>query len=364
MRKTHIAFLVGKKQRRILMKTKKRDFGTLSTGQTVHLYTLKTESMAATVTDYGAILTSILLPNERNDWEDVTLGYSTLTGYTENQPFFGATIGRYANRIAGGRFVLDGKEYTLDCNDGKNHLHGGRKGFDKAVWESEAWEDRRSVNVRFYLRSPDGDQGYPGNLDVQVTFSLTFENEIRILYEAKTDAPTPLSLTNHTYFNLRGEGNGDILDHEVQLFCPRYVPVDAGLIPTGILEDVGGTPFDFAARKPVRRDIAGTGLGYDHCFVLDRENAGEGEEAPCAEVYEPSTRRTLVVRTTLPGVQFYTGNFLDGIRGKRGSVYGKHAGFCLETGHLPDSPNQKTFPDCVLRPGQVFRHSTTYSFGF
>jgi len=346
------------------MKIKKYEFGILSRGQSIHLYVLKSDSLIATLTDYGAILTSVLLPKSRNEWDDVILGFSTLTGYTEKHPYFGATIGRYANRIANGRFSLDGREYKLECNDGMNHLHGGLKGFDKAIWETETWEDRRSVNVRFFKRSPDGDQGYPGNLDVEVVFSLSSDNSIKITYEARTDAPTPLNLTNHSYFNLKGEGNGTILDHEVQLFCPKYVPVNADLIPTGALKDVAGTPFDFTARKPIGRDIAKTDGGYDHCFAIDRANCAESEESICAEVFEPLTKRTLRTKTTLPGVQFYTGNFLKGIKGKEGSIYDKHAGFCLETGFFPDTPNHINFPECVLKPGEVYKHSTTYSFSF
>lgn len=346
------------------MKIKKRDFGTLSTGQTVSLFILKTDSLSVAVTDYGATLASVLVPCSRNVWDDVALGFSTLTGYTQEHPYLGATVGRYANRIAGGRFSLDGRAYALALNDGANHLHGGWKGFDKVVWNAEAWEDRRSLNVRFFYRSPDGEEGYPGNLDVEVTYSLIQGNVLAIAYEARTDAPTPVNLTNHSYFNLKGEGRGDVLDHEVQLFCPRYVPVDSDLIPTGTLPDVAGTPFDFTARKPIRLDAVNAGGGYDHCFVLDRDGAKEGEMVPCAEVLEPETKRTLLVKTTLPGVQFYTGNFLSGLKGKRGSVYNKHSGFCLETGFYPDTPNRPDFPDCVLRPGEPYRHTTSYEFGF
>ena len=346
------------------MKTKRREFGILYTGETASLYVMRTDSMIVTVTDYGATIASILLPGPRGSWDDVVLGFSTLAGYAGTHPYLGATVGRYANRIAAGRFTLDGKEYVLACNDGMNHLHGGRRGFDKVLWESEAWEDRKSVNVRFSHRSPDGDQGYPGNLDVRVTFSLSSENSLAIAYEARSDAATPVNLTNHSYFNLKGEGDGTILDHEVQLFCPKYLPADNGLIPTGELKDVAATPFDFTARKPIRRDLTAAGGGYDHCFVIDRESGVSTEEVLCAEVLEPESGRILRVKTTMPAVQFYTGNFLDGLEGKRGSSYGKHAGFCLETQYFPDSPNRAEFPSCVLRPGEVYRHATTYSFGF
>lgn len=342
----------------------KEIFGTLANGQTVYLYVLKNNSMLVTLSEYGAALVSALLPRSGAEWDDVVLGYSTLSGYMNNAPFFGVTVGRFANRIAGGRFTLDGREYALARNDGKNHIHGGPRGFDKKVWKSEAWEDRGSACVRFSLRSPDGDEGYPGTLDAAIVFSLSAENVLTITYEAKSDAPTPINLTNHSYFNLKGEGRGDILDHTVRLASSRYVEVDSSLLPTGRILDVEETPFDFRTGKPPRRDISNTSGGYDHCFIVDRNDASSKAAVPCAEVLEPETGRTLSVRTTSPGVQFYTGNFLNGVRGKRGAVYDRHAGFCLETGYFPDSPNQEAFPGCVLRPNCGFLHSTAFQFGF
>jgi aldose 1-epimerase len=291
---------------------------------------------------------------------DVLLGYSTLAGYASNQPYMGATIGRFGNRIGGGRFTLDGKTYSLCKNDGEHALHGGRRGFDKLVWNAEAYQEQDGVFVRFELDSPNGDEGFPGNCKAVVCYGLTKSQELIADYQAASDAPTPINLTNHSYFNLAGEGNGDILSHEVLLHASSYVKVDRSLTPTGELAPVHNSPFDFTARKPIGRDIAQAGIGYDHCFVVDGE---AGKLRPCAEVFEPGSGRTMRVFTTQPGVQFYTGNFLNGVIGKLGSVYNKHSGFCLETQHFPDSPNQGAFPSCIFGPGRDYHEKTLFSFG-
>jgi aldose 1-epimerase len=293
----------------------------------------------------------------------VVLGYDTVDGYqTKEDPYFGAIVGRYANRIANGRFTLDGKEYKLAINNAPNTLHGGAKGFDKRVWEvREATDDHLTLH---YL-SPDGEEGYPGNLNVTVKYALTKHNELRIEYTATTDKDTVLNLSNHAYFNLAGPGNGDILKHELMLTADRFTPVSATLIPTGELRSVSGTPFDF--RKPTaigarindKDQQLEYGRGYDHNFVLNNS----GKTALAARVTEPASGRVIEVVTDQPGVQFYTGNFLDGtIRGKGGKLYERRYGFCLETQHFPDSPNQPKFPSTVLQPGQTFRSTTVYRF--
>jgi len=340
------------------MSIEKKSFGTLADGSEVSLFVLKAGVVTATLTDYGATLVSILLPNGRRGHVDILLGASTLGGYTAKHPFFGVTVGRFANRIAGSRFSLGGKEYPLFANDGKNHLHGGLKGFNTFVWSATASEGPKGPTVRFGRTSPDGEEGYPGTLEVSVTFALSLQGALSISYEARSDAETFVNLTNHSYFNLGGEGSGSILDHELRLACPSYLPVDAGLIPLGPAAPVKGGPFDFTLSKRIGRDIAAAG-GYDHCFILDRPGPGQVQ---FAEVVEPVTGRRMTASTTLPAVQFYTGNFLAGFAGKRGSSYDKHGGFCLETQFYPDSPNKPEYPNCRLLPGQVWAHETIYSF--
>jgi aldose 1-epimerase len=311
------------------------------------------------MTTFGATLTSLRLPSRNGPKTDILLGYSTLAGYASNKPYIGATIGRFGNRIAGARFTLDGKLYTLRENDGSNTLHGGRRGFDKLLWKAETYEEQDGVFVRFELDSPDGDEGFPGNCKAVVSYGLTKSQELIVDYQAKSDAPSPINLTNHAYFNFAGEGNGDILGHEVQLHATSYVKVDKNLAPTGELVPVHNGPFDFTARKAVSRDIAKAGGGYDHCFVIDGE---PGKLRPCAEVFEPGSGRTMRVFTTQPGVQFYTGNFLEGVIGKPGSIYNKHSGFCLETQHFPDSPNQPSFPSAIFGPDRDYHEKTLFSF--
>ena len=338
-------------------------FGTLPNGARTHLYTLRNGSgFEASITNYGATIVSILAPDRHGAVADVVLGFDDFEGYARNRKFFGATVGRYANRIAGGRFVLGNHNYTLATNNGPNHLHGGWLGFDRAVWTAS--DARRKGVVVLRYRSADGEEGYPGNLDVEVSFALTNDNALRIDYRATTDRPTPVNLTNHSFFNLGGERN--ILGHEVKLFAQRFTPVDDKLIPTGELRAVAGTPFDF--REPVqigaRIDADDEQLtragGYDHNFVLAKKS---GQLAVAAEVYDRRSGRALQMLTTEPGVQFYSGNFLDGsITGKGGVVYTRRYGFCLEAQHFPDSPNQPHFPTTILQPGETYRQTTIYRF--
>ncbi len=343
-------------------------FGTLPDGQPVEAFTLRNSNgMEVQAITYGGIITSLKVPDRDGMPGDVVLGYDTLQGYLEKSPFFGCIVGRYGNRIGKGRFTLDGQTYTLPINNGENHLHGGPQGFDKKNWKAEPFERADAVGVVFTHTSPDGDMGYPGTLDVKVTYTLTDDNALRFDYEATTDKATPVNLTQHTYFNLAGAGSGDVLGHEVQMEADRYTPVDTGLIPTGELASVEGTPFDFrqpaaiGARIDADHPQIAAGGGYDHNFVFAR--TGSGLER-VVRVHEPTTGRTMDVATTQPGTQFYTGNFLDGtITGKGGKVYARRSGFCLETQHFPDSPNKPDFPSTILRPGETYRQSTTYTFG-
>jgi len=341
------------------MKIKKKSFGVLSTGEEVELFLLKAGDLALGISTYGGTLASLTVPSRSGRRDDVLLGFSALDSYTRKHPFFGASVGRFANRIADGRFELKGRTYALAKNNGPNSLHGGFKGFDKYVWDAEAYEDKGGVYVRLTLESPDGDEGYPGNLEAVVTYGLTGDDTLTADYRAKVDAPCPINLTNHAYFNLKGEGRGDILGHEILIHSSAYLPVGPTLIPTGELAETKGTPFDFRVRKGIGRDLNAAGGGYDHCFVVDGE---AGKMRPFAEVFEPTTGRTMKLSATQPGVQFYTGNFLADVEGKRGSVYDKHAGFCLETQHFPDSPNRKSFPDCVYGPDRKYHEKAEFSF--
>jgi aldose 1-epimerase len=340
------------------MSIERKLFGLLANGEEASLFRLKAGDITVTLTDYGATLVSVFLPNGRGGSDDVLLGCSTLGGYTGKQPFFGATVGRFANRIGSSSFSLGGVSYKLFANDGINHLHGGLKGFNTFVWKADGSDGPSGSSVKLSRRSYDGEENYPGNLDVSVTFTLGMDGKLALAYEARTDAETIVNLTNHAYFNLRGEGSGTILDHELRLACSSYLPVDAGLIPFGDPISVAGGPFDFRKAKRIGVDIAEAG-GYDHCFVLDRKGPGLEE---FAEVWEPVTRRRMTVATTLPSVQFYTGNFISGVAGKRGSVYEKHSGFCLETELFPDAPNKPSYPSARLLPGQVWAHDTVYRF--
>jgi aldose 1-epimerase len=346
----------------------KEAFGQTKDGVSVDLYTLTNASgMEVRAMTYGGIIVSLKVPDRDGQLGDVVLGYDSLDGYLKSSPYFGAIVGRYGNRIAKGKFTLDGEDYTLATNNGPNALHGGNKGFDKVVWKAESFEKDGGVGVVFSYTSPDGEEGYPGTLQAKVTYTLTDANELEFAYHAVTDKATPVNLTQHTYFNLAGDGSGDILGHELMLNASHFTPVDSTLIPTGEIRSVEGTPFDFrtptaiGARIDADDEQIRFGGGYDHNFVLDR-TTGSGL-ALAARVYEPTTGRVMDVTTTEPGVQFYSGNFLDGtITGKNGHVYGHRSGLCLETQHYPDSPNQSDFPSTILRPGEEYRSRTVYAF--
>jgi aldose 1-epimerase len=345
---------------------KKQAFGTRE-GRPINLYTLtNSHGVEIRAMNYGGIIVSMRVPDRKGQFADIVLGHDTLDGYIPNPPYIGAVVGRYANRIANGTFTLDGKTYTLPKNDGPNTLHGGvKRTFDKVVWDDAPLESGK-IGVTFTYLSKDGEEGFPGNLTIKVTYTLNDENELTIDYEATTDKATPLNVSQHSYFNLAGEGTGEILNHELMLNADRFTPVDRNLIPTGELRPVRGTPLDFTtptrigARIDDNYDQLVLGHGYDHNFVINRK--GNGLEL-AARVYEPTSGRVLEVSTTQPGVQFYTGNFLDGtVTGKQGHVYKKRNAFCLETQHFPDSPNHPEFPSTILKPGETFRSKTVFKF--
>jgi aldose 1-epimerase len=350
----------GKHQDEGKMEISKTAFGKTPDGEQVDLYTLtNTSGLRARIMTYGAIVVSLETPDRDGYLADITLGYENLQGYIENNPYFGAIVGRYGNRIAKGRFALDGVSYQLATNNGENHLHGGLKGFDKVVWRAEPIEEKDAVGLRLIYVSRDGEEGYPGTLTCEVVYLLTSADEFKVSYKATTDKATVLNLTHHSYFNLSGCAR-DILGHELTLNAGRYTPVDEGLIPTGELAPVAGTPFDFNSPKPIGLDINQAPGGYDHNFVLNKES---DEMTLAARVCEPQSGRVMEIYTTEPGLQFYSGNFLDSsITGKAGKVYHKHYGFCLETQHFPDSPNRPNFPSVVLRPGETYRHETVHKF--
>lgn len=332
-------------------------------GQRVYLHTLTNKNgVSVSIMDYGATIVSIVVPDRNGKMGDVALGFDHFAPYLTKSPYFGATIGRYANRIAKGQFTLGKTVYQIPCNDGPNTLHGGPAGFDKRLWTTEA-VDSDVPAVRFTRLSPDGEEGYPGNLYASVTFSLNDDNELRIDYTATTDKPTVVNLANHTYFNLAG--GGSILDHVVTLHADSYTPVDATLIPTGEIAKVDGTPFDFRTPTAIGARIKQAGgkpVGYDHNFVLNKGWFSDWSVA--AEIEDPKSGRTLTVSTDQPGLQFYSGNFLDGtVTGKGGDVYHQYDAFVLETQHYPDSPNHDNFPSTVLQPGDTYKTSTVYAFG-
>lgn len=344
----------------------KKSFGQLPDGQPVELYTLTNgKGVEAAIMTYGGILVSLRVPDRHGLPADIVLGYGRLEDYVKNNPYFGCITGRYANRIARGRFILEGKEYRLACNNNENHLHGGLRGFDKYVWHAEPSVEAGAASLKLTRTSPAQEEGYPGNLQCIVTYTLTADNELKIAYEAVTDAPTVINLTHHSYFNLTG-GKRDVLEHELFLNASRFTPVDATLIPTGELRAVAGTPLDFTRPAAIGARIGQDdpqlkyGEGYDHNFVLDRPGDGL---VLAARVYEPDSGRVMEISTTEPGIQFYSGNFLDGLYiGKGGRKYTDRFAFCLETQHFPDSPNQPSFPPVVLRPGQVYRSLTVHRF--
>jgi aldose 1-epimerase len=348
---------------------KRERFGTMPDGTVVHRYTLtNARGMEVKLITYGGAIQSLRVPDRHGRRANVTLGFSDLAGYlSSGNPYFGCITGRYANRIALGRFTLDGVAYQLDINNDPNHLHGGFQGFDKKVWDAEVVRTKRTVGIRFHFVSPDGDQKYPGELDTTVTYTLDNRNNLKMRYEATTDAPTIVNLTNHDYWNLAGEGSGDINDHKLLLRASHYTPVSDTLIPTGAIDPVAGTPMDFTRSTRIGKRIRDYGFeqlqfgrGYDHNWVLDRH--GSGLEL-AARLEDPGSGRVLEVLTVEPGIQFYSGNFLDGtVVGTSGRAYRQGDGLALETQHYPDSPNHPNFPSTVLRPGDKYDTTTVYRF--
>lgn len=349
------------------MKVEKKPFGETD-GKKVDLYTLtNAKGVVMAVTNYGGIMVSLLVPDKAGKMGDIVLGYNDVAGYVKNNPYFGSIVGRYGNRIGKAKFSLDGKEYTLAANNGENSLHGGVKGFDKVVWDAKEVKADNAVGVELKYLSKDMEEGFPGNLSVTVTYWLTNDNEFKLDYLATTDKATVVNLTHHSYFNLAGEGSGDILGHELMMNADKYTPVDVGLIPTGELPAVEGTPMDFKKPTAVGARIDADfeqlkfGKGYDHNWVLNQKKPGEMTLA--ATVYEPKSGRFMEVMTTEPGLQLYTGNFLDGsIIGKSGKAYAFRNALCLETQHFPDSPNKPDFPSVVLQPGETYKTTTIYKF--
>lgn len=342
------------------MRLEKTSLGTMADGREVVQYELaNSKKLVVRVMNYGATLTAVEIPDRQGNVENVTLYLETLEEYLSGHPCFGSICGRYANRIAGGKFELDGETYQLATNNGPNHLHGGNVGFHKLLWESEPARGEQWVGARFTLVSEDGDEGYPGTLTTTVTYALNEDNELIIDYSATTDKPTVLNLTNHAYWNLAGAGDGDIRNHILQLNADQYLPVDDTLIPLGDPAPVDDSPMDFRNPKPIGRELDEIG-GYDHCFVLNKQRAGE--MSFCAKLVEPHSGRVMEVYTTQPGVQIYTANGLNGSLGADGRTYPKYGAVCLETQHFPDSPNHPDYPSTVLRPGETFQEKTVHRF--
>lgn len=349
------------------LKIEKKPFGQVE-GNDVQLYTLtNSKGASVSVTTYGAIVTSLKVPDKTGALGDVVLGFNTVDEYVKGCPYFGAIVGRFGNRIGKGKFTLDGKEYTLSLNDGRNTLHGGNKGFDKVIWSAKEVKSADAVGLELTYLSKDGEEGYPGNLTVTATYWLTNKNELKIDYTAKTDKATVVNVTHHSYFNLAGEGTGDILGEKLLLNADKYLPVDSGLIPTGKLEPVAGTPMDFLKPIAIGERIGADftqlklGTGYDHCWILNQKKPGEMTFA--ARVSDSASGRIMEVTTTEPSIQFYSGNFLDGtLTGKSGKPYNFRNGLCLETQRYPDAPNKPSFPTTVLKPGETYKSTTVYTF--
>lgn len=350
-------------------------FGHLPDGRQVDVYQFtNANGIELRVINYGGIIVSLKTPNLDREFDDIVLGFDSLEAYLSDEyrqanPYFGAIIGRYGNRIAGGQFTLNGETYSLATNDGSNHLHGGEQGFDKVLWQAEPFENDDGTGLVLRYTSEDGEEGYPGKLETEVTYTLTDNDELVVDYHAVTDKATPVNLTQHSYFNLKGEGNDSILDHQLMINASEFTPVNESLIPTGELRSVEGTPFDFTQPTPIGERIEqdneqlDVGGGYDHNFVLDRDEAAPDELVLAAKVWEPQSGRMLEVTTTEPGIQFYSGNFLNGdLTGKQGQAYEHRSGFALETQHYPDSPNQDAFPSTILEPGETYRSRTVYRF--
>ena len=343
------------------MNISKATFGKLADGRDVDVYTCtNANGLVVKLITYGAIVVSVEVPDRDGKLANITLGFDSLKGYLPRHPYFGATVGRYCNRIAKGKFKLADKEYTLATNDDPNHLHGGENGFDRVLWEAEPVQTKSSVGAKFHYVSKDGEEGYPGNVDVTVIYVLTNENELKVEFTATTDQPTPVNFTNHNYWNLSGAGSGKILDHELEIAADQYLAVDDTLIPTGDLVDIEGSFLDF--RKPAKmgariQESKLKPLGYDHCFALRSQ---DGSMAFAARVSDSVSGRVMEIHTTQPGLQFYSGNFLDGSEGGGGNK--QHEAFCLETQHYPDSPNQPKFPNTILRPGETYHQTTVHKF--
>jgi len=344
-------------------KVQQESFGQTPDSLEVTLYTLtNAKKLRARIIDYGAILVSLEVPDRDGKLADITLGFDDLDSYIKRNPLFGAVVGRYANRIENAKFTLNGVEYKLTANAGKNHIHGGRKKrFDKVIWKGRQFQSDKGAGVRFTYLSKDGDEGFPGNLNCTVTYTLTNNNELKISYEATTDKPTIINLTNHSYFNLAGAGNGNVLGHKITINANRFTPADKALIPTGEIRSVKGTALDFTKPRTIgsRIEQLTQTRGYDHNYVL---NSSSGSLALAARVYEPTGGRVMEVYTTEPGMQFYTANGMKDLRGKSGKLYHRHYGFCLETQHFPDSPNKPNFPSVVLRPGETYSTETVFKF--
>jgi len=343
------------------MSVEKSPFGKTQDGVEVDLYTCtNANGLVLKMTNYGAIVVSLEVPDRDGKLANVNLGFSTLDGYLGDHPYLGSTVGRYCNRIAKGKFTVDEQEYTLATNNGPNHLHGGDVGFNKVVWNSEPVTTESGVGVKFTYQSKDGEEGYPGNADVTAVYTLSNDNELVIEFAATADKACPVNLTNHCYWNLAGEGSGTIRDHALMIGADKYLPVDDTLIPTGELADLKGTPLDFTQPEKIgaRLDrIQADPVGYDHCFALPGE---VGHMKVAARVNDAKSGRVMEIRTTQPGIQFYSGNFLDGSEGNGG--YKQYEGFCLETQHYPDSPNQPGFPSTILKPGETYKHTTIHKF--
>ena len=352
------------------VKVSKTPFGSTSNGTAVDLFTLENPNgMQAKITSYGGILTQLHVPDKNGKLGDVVLGYDKLSSYIKASPYFGCITGRYANRIAKGQFKIGETTYKLATNNGENHLHGGDVGFDKKVWAAKEVKGFGRAGIELTYLSKDGEEGYPGNLDSKVTYWLTVKNDLEIEYEARTDKATPINLTHHSYFNLAGEGSGNILGHEVEIFANTFVPTDAGNIPLGELKKVTGTPFDFLTPHKIGERIEEKnqqlefGKGYDHNWVINDRHKTINSINLAARVTEPKTGRVMEVLTDQPGIQFYTGNFLDGSNiGKGNKVYNHRNAFCLETQVHPDSPNQPNYPNSILKPGETYRHFCVYRF--
>ena len=343
------------------MTVEKGIFGKLNEKSDVEFFVLKNKNgIKAKLISFGATLVSLDVPDKNGKFADVVTGYDSLEAYIKDVYYFGGTIGRFANRIANAKFTLDGIEYKLAANNGKNHLHGGIVGFNKVLWQAESFEKDGNCGVIFRYLSPDGQEGYPGNLDVIVTYTLTDDNELKISYEAAADKKTIINLTNHSYFNLAGHNSGDILAHRIKINADAVTAVDEGYIPTGQIMKIKGTKFDLAESGKIGENIGKFEIGYDCNYILNKPTPAELSFA--AQVVEPQSGRAMEVFTTEPAVQFYTGNFLDGVIGKSGAIYKKHHALCLETQHYPDSPNHPEFPSVILEPKQVYRHFTVYKF--